>query len=131
MSNLVYKQTQEQQPSLAIDLKKNRIRIHRRTLHLLGNPNYIQILVNPTKQSLILLPSVSEDHLAHKINWLYLDDPSNSYELYSKALIKTINTLQPWEPEQIYRLEGTCITTKDSNVAILFCLKESALVETT
>lgn len=129
MNNLPCNKAQEQQPSLSIDLKKNRIRIHRRTLHLLGNPNYIQILVNPTKQSLVLLPSVSEDHLAHKINWLYLDDPSNSYELYSKALIKTINTLQAWEPEQIYRIEGTCIATDNSGVAILFYLKESALIE--
>lgn len=129
MNNLPCNKTQEQQPSLSIDLKKNRIRIHRRTLHLLGNPNYIQILVNPSKQSLVLLPSVSQDHLAHKINWLYLDDPNNSYELYSKALVKTINKLQAWEPEQLYRIEGTCISTQNSGMAILFYLKESFPIE--
>ena len=130
MSNLVYNQTQEQQPSLSIDLKKNRIRIHKKTLYMLGNPNYIQILVNPTEQTLAILPSVSEDHLAHKINWLYLDDSSKSYELYSKALIKTINSLNIWKPRQIYRIDGTAVTNAASTIAILFCLKESALIET-
>ncbi len=37
------------QAILCIDLKKNRIRIHRQTLHLLGDPDYIQLLVNPSK----------------------------------------------------------------------------------
>ena len=34
-------------PVLCIDLKKNRIRIHKLTLHMLGDPEYIQLLVNP------------------------------------------------------------------------------------
>lgn len=131
MSNSVYNQTQEQLPSLSIDLKKNRIRIHKKTLYMLGNPNYIQILVNPVKRTLAILPSVSEDHLAHKINWIYLDDSSKSYELYSKALIKTINSLHIWESKQIYRIDGIAVTTNDSTVAILFHLNESALIEAT
>lgn len=131
MNNLQCGQTQEQQPSLSIDLKKNRIRIHKKTLYMLGNPAYIQILVNPVKKTLAILPSVSEDHLAHKINWLYLDDSSKSYELYSKALVKTINSLQIWEPKQIYKIDGTAINTDTSTVAILFYLNESVVIEAT
>ena len=56
-----------QQPTLCIDLKKNRIRIHKCTLHLLGNPEYIQILVNPDRHMLALRKSKRTDHAAHRI----------------------------------------------------------------
>ena len=42
-----YEQSSSSQPILCIDLKKNRIRIHKLTLHMLGDPEYIQLLVNP------------------------------------------------------------------------------------
>ena len=35
-----------QQVTIAVDLKKYRIRIHRNTLALLGTPKYIQLLVS-------------------------------------------------------------------------------------
>lgn len=33
-----------------VDLKKNRIRIHKETLRQMGNPRYVQFLVNEEKQ---------------------------------------------------------------------------------
>ena len=39
------------QPILSIDLKKSLIRIHRNTLRLLGDPDYIQLLINPQFQN--------------------------------------------------------------------------------
>ena len=33
---------------LSVDIKKYRIRIHKATLHLLGDPPYIQLLINPS-----------------------------------------------------------------------------------
>ena len=35
-------------PVVVIDCSRNRIRIHRTALHLLGNPDYVALLVNPT-----------------------------------------------------------------------------------
>ena len=35
---------------ISIDLKKNRIHIHKPTLHLLGNPTLIQLLFNPEER---------------------------------------------------------------------------------
>ena len=34
-------------PSILIDIKKNRIRIHKNTIHALGDPKYVLLLVNP------------------------------------------------------------------------------------
>ncbi len=37
---------------IVIDRKNSRIRIHRNTLRLLGDPEYIQLLVNPGRHAL-------------------------------------------------------------------------------
>lgn len=44
-------------PMIVIDSKNNRIRIHRNTLHLLGDPEYIQLLVNPERLMIAVLSS--------------------------------------------------------------------------
>ena len=49
------------QPILCIDLKKNRIRIHKLTLHMLGDPEYIQLLVNPDSHMIAVKKSVRQD----------------------------------------------------------------------
>mgnify|MGYP007110268047 CR=1 FL=1 len=39
-------------PMIVIDHKNSQIRIHRNTLQLLGDPEYIQLLVNPGQHAL-------------------------------------------------------------------------------
>ena len=52
------------QAGISIDTKEYRIRIHKRTIHLLGDPEYIQILVNPVKCQIAIRPSTQKDYLA-------------------------------------------------------------------
>ena len=81
---------------LSVDMKKNRIRIHKATLHKLGDPPYIQLLVNPTTM-IVALKSVyrssSKDQI-HKISRKKLES-SNSIEIYSKSFIDKLNELIP------------------------------------
>lgn len=113
------------QASLVVDLKKNRIRIHKGTLHLLGNPQYIQFLVNPNKSVIALLPSQEQDYLAHKIHWKTMGD-HQCCEIYSKPLIRSIhNITDKLELQQIYRIDGEFL--KDKNL-ILFSIEESTLL---
>ena len=53
-------------PKITIDLKKNRIRVYRDTLHMISDPKYIQLLINPKAKKIIILGSTAYDHLAHK-----------------------------------------------------------------
>ena len=41
--------------SIALDMKKNRIRIHKPTVHMLGDPKLIQLL-QPVKKGRIMRP---------------------------------------------------------------------------
>lgn len=45
-------ETGDLKPSLLVDIKKNRIRIHKNTLHALGNPCFVVLIVNPDEHTL-------------------------------------------------------------------------------
>ena len=73
---------------LSVDIKKYRIRIHKATLHLLGDPPYIQLLINPSS-SVVALKSVSRStskDQTHRVPKKTLRS-SNSVEIYSKYFI--------------------------------------------
>ena len=97
--------TMSSQPALCLDLKKNRIRIHKQTLHMLEDPEYIQLLVNPDKKLIAIRKSISKDHLAHRIS---LDNLSgNCYELYSRELLDNLMKVESsLEWNQSYRIYG-------------------------
>ena len=93
-------------PIICVDLKKSRIRIHRTTLSLLGDPSFVQLLINPKTSELVLLRSVQEDYLAHKVR--YEKFKTDSYEWYSRELIRRIVEVSPnLLQNNSYRIEGT------------------------
>ncbi len=93
-------------PIICVDLKKNRIRIHRTTLSLLGDPSFVQLLINPKTSELVLHRSVQEDYLAHKVR--YEKFKTDSYEWYSRELIRRIVEVSPnLLQNNSYRIEGT------------------------
>ena len=99
-------------PLICIDFKKNRIRIHRNTLRQIGNPEYIQLLVNPDQKMIGIKASCAEDKLAHKVKDYFVIN-GNSYELYSRELLYSLSQLNlSWEKFNIFRLEGNIYPDK-------------------
>lgn len=91
------------QPILTIDLKKNRIRIHKQTLHLLGDPEYIQLLVNPDARLIAVRRSIRKDYLAHRV----IITNSICYELCSTELIQTLQKVKTdLKAKNSYRIYG-------------------------
>ena len=100
-------------PLICIDFKKNRIRIHRNTLRQIGNPEYIQLLVNPDQKMIGIKASCAEDKLAHKVKDYFVIN-GNSYELYSRELLYSLSQLNlSWEKFNIFRLEGNIYPDKN------------------
>jgi len=115
-----------QQPIICIDLKKNRIRVHKVTLHLLGDPDFIQLLVNPNSGILALKGTVPEDHLGLRIYKELLMD-GNCYEIHSKELMNTLQKVRSdWQNDHTYRIFGEC--NEQSGIA-LFPMKDIILME--
>ena len=99
---------------LSVDMKKYRIRIHKATLHLLGDPPYIQLLINPAS-SIVALKSVSRStskDQTHRVPRKTLKS-SNSVEIYSKFFIdKLIELVPDLTDGNCYHMTGTIITSE-------------------
>ena len=82
--------------SLSLDLKQNRIRIHKSTLHRLGDPPRVQLLLNPERREL-LISCPSEDLPESQDEKVVFDKPGNdgTYQLYSLELLRRIRLLCP------------------------------------
>lgn len=116
-----------QQPIVSIDLRRNCIRIHRLTLHMLGDPEYIQLLVNPQTQKIALRPSIKQDYLAHHVRPSLLKT-KNCYELYSTDLMNTLRRFDcGWKCNCAYRIYG--IMDEEQSIA-QFSMNDTVLVNT-
>ena len=99
------------QPTLVIDCRSNRIRIHRRTLHLLGDPEYVQILINPTTRCIAFRSST--DKRAERIHWNAIGE-KQCCEFYSKYLIRQIRkVLFDVDTKQAYRIMGQFVAREE------------------
>ncbi len=93
--------------TLAVDMRKNRIRVHRCTLHKLGDPKFIQLLVHPEKK-VVAIRALDHDlpgDQAHKVSRAtMLSD--NSFEIYSRTFITKLCEVAGGLKSGCYRMEG-------------------------
>lgn len=101
-----------ERPAISVDLKKYRIRIHKNTLHAIGNPNYILLLVNPEERTLAVLCSDRTDPRAHHMTTASIAH-KKSFELYSQSLVNSLRDVcSDWKESQSYRLYGEVISNE-------------------
>lgn len=82
--------------TISLDLKKYRIRIYKTTIHQLGDPKYIQLLINPEKMSVAIraVETAIHNDQTHRVTHHSMA-PDNSYELYSQSLMHSIREILP------------------------------------
>lgn len=96
--------------TLQLDLAKSRIRIHRKTLAALGNPEYILLICNPEEKTLGILQGDMNMPGAHRIK------PESGkgklcHELYSTSLSRQFRKVMPnWINGGKYLLSGNLIS---------------------
>ena len=84
-------------------MKKNRLRIHKVTLNVLGNPEYIYILVNPQKKKIAICEARETDKDVIKIP----SDRKAYCDFYSTELMTQISSLNENIVSNVsYRLTG-------------------------
>lgn len=115
--------------TITVDLKRFRIRIHRNTLALLGTPQYVQLLVSPTEMLFAIQGVEHKSRDCHRVNPATLAT-ENSFELYSKAFVKTLCSLvADLDPGCSYRLSGNILSDENAVVFPLNTLQEIELWE--
>lgn len=93
-------------PTLCLDLKKHCLRIHKKTLYLLGNPDYIQLLIHPALNLIALRKCAPTEQCRHRIRPRFFTT-DNCYELTSKRLFEDLCTLSfDWKKEGSYKITG-------------------------
>jgi hypothetical protein len=109
-------------PAILIDQKKDRIRIYKSTLHAIGDPKYILLLVNPEDRTIVILRSDRDDQRAFRLPQARFGD-YQCVELYSKALIQNLRGMcDDWIDDYSYRIYGDVV--KNEGIA-QFCISES------
>lgn len=121
---------QQESPTvkISIDIKKYRIRIHKNMLHLLDDPPYVQLLINPESAEVAIRSvekAVAKDQ-AHRVSKTQLKS-DNCIEIYSKFFIQKLIELVPKMNEgRCYHMSGTIIP---SEKAAIFSFKTLTLFE--
>lgn len=110
MNNLQSTKPSKQAPAVMVfDMKYCCIRIHKRTLHMLNDPDYIQFLVNPKDKVIAIRPGKSINALAERVRWDRLND-NHCCEMHSTSLVYQLHSLLPdLDNMSSYRMEGTHI----------------------
>ena len=97
--------------SISIDNKKHRIVVHKNMLHVLGDPPYIQFLIDPDSMIFAIkaLDHTSSGDQTHKINKKALKS-DNSVEIYSMTFISKLNSVAGiLYDESLYHMPGVVI----------------------
>lgn len=99
---------------ISIDLKKFRIRIHKESLHLIGDPKYIQFLVNISSR-LVAIRAVDKEQVdlqTHKVDQTRMESEF-SFEIYSRPFIERLcKKFDCFNEGNSYRLTGTTIQSE-------------------
>lgn len=97
--------------SMTIDLKQNRLRIYKTVLYQLGQPKYIQLLVNPARRIIAVRrvdQAVSGD-LTHKVNLT----SKNSVDISSTSFLNELcGVVGGLDHHFSYRLSGTVLASE-------------------
>ena len=75
--------------ALTLDLKKQRMRIHKETLRQVGYPDYVQLLVNPEQKTIVMRACEESACQAHKV----ILEKNVDCELYSKEFLRRLKTV--------------------------------------
>lgn len=92
--------------NLTIDLKRNRFRIFKKTLRYIGNPSFIQFLINPEELYIAILGSDKPipGGTANKVNLMWNNGCVEFYSMsLMSGLLKIFGTL---DDQYSYHLAG-------------------------
>ena len=104
--------------TMAVDTKKYGIRIHKVLFRQLGEPRYIQLLVNPEKR-IVAIQKVEKElsgGQTHRIVEKRMHS-EHSYEIYSRPFIRKLREVAPSIQDGCtYRLTGSVILSMNTAV---------------
>ena len=106
-------ETQTERVSITIETKRSSIRLHNALYRCLGEPQYVQLLVNPTGKKFCIKSVDSMSASAQPIKVYKPKTPDKNYEIYSCTLVrKLLDELNLPDENLSYRVHGVALTTE-------------------
>ena len=102
--------------TMAIDLKKNRLRIHRPTLRIMGSPPFVKLLFSRDHNAIAVVSCEEGDIPRMKeVRVVYdLRDNTHTFDIYSKELILVIQmAFKGLDRTSLYRLTGYSVSEEN------------------
>ena len=101
--------TMDDKLPILVDLRKNRIRIHKKTIHALGDPDYVILVINPAQHAFGIRCGSYRDGVSHRIPKSVMRSKI-CVELCSKPFVSALLKICPeWQKDAGYRMEGRLI----------------------
>jgi len=94
--------------TMSIDIKKNRLRVHKTTLRILGDPPFVQLLFSIPDHSIVVRGRRKQEPGGRDIRVIF-DKPRSvgTFDIYSKELVTCIRNQFPMlNQSKLYRLHG-------------------------
>ena len=113
-------------PAISLDMKKYRIRVHKAALHQIGDPEYIQFLVEPTAMIVGIAPAPPRSMSAVKISRRRLES-DESIEIYSQTLVLKLYDLAGLNIDEAYRVSGRFLAAQ--NILALYLRTSRKIVQ--
>lgn len=99
-------------PTISVCIKRPTIRIHKKTIHLLGDPSHVLLFINPQEQSIIISPTNEFDTKSLYVA-RYLAKNKKSVEFYSTELIQKLIKCNSWNGNNSFKMFGKYIKSED------------------
>lgn len=121
MENEITTPEQEKYYSISINYRADTVRIYKKVLSALGNPKYLQFLINPEAKILYMRGAGTSG-----VNCLEVPSDEflkrNCCVLHGKSFIKKLSNLAGWSLKTRYVVKGTLETSHNT---IVFDLSEA------
>lgn len=111
-------------PTILVDFKKYRIRVHRCTMQWIKNPDCFLFLVNPKERIIAIQTCDASDARAHRNR--AKQGTRQSFEVYSRPLLQQLRQCGQWEGDKAYKLTGRLLP---QNAAILFRMNDAVEIK--
>jgi len=108
-------------PSILIDFKRNRIRINKKVLKCLNNPDFVRLLINPDTRTIAIEACDDKEPLRHRIP-IYIKNTKQCFEIRSQSFFDQLAEHTQWDTSHSYKV---CASAQAGEQLLLFRFEDA------
>lgn len=108
-------------PSILLDFKRSRIRINKKALYSLNNPDFIRLLINPETRTIAIESCDDKEPLRHRIP-VYVKNSKQCFEIKSLSFFEQLAEHTKWDTSHSYKV---CASALAGRQLLLFRFEDA------